>query len=352
MRRPAGVVGGAVVAALCLLAALLTSVVVPGVAVAAPMCPAHGRETTDLRGLVGTAQAVILVHGWTGEPMWETRTALERLPSHSKRQYLLFDYKRFNTVWASDAGIAACLAAYIQEVSDTHRDRGGNGRVYLVAHSMGGLAIRFALDPRYGGIEDLADRVGGVTTLDTPHTGSIWGDTWVAQLLSQKSDLLQGGVSPTVSGSLPAIESRAWVCLKGGPTAKWKGCAEPQPLPPSVQLQQVVGQVAVRRTLFGSEAYTMHLGGDGIVPSESQWAGGVSSHHVSCTVNAADLIGDNPFQPVILLMADNTTMDIFSGAVAANSAAPLLALEPILRGLFGAGCSTWGSPPTLRRFGL
>ena len=61
-------------------------------------------------------------------------------------EHFLFDDKRYNTVWASDASIAACLADYIRQVSDLHRERGGNGRVFLVAHSMGGLAVRFALE--------------------------------------------------------------------------------------------------------------------------------------------------------------------------------------------------------------
>ena len=119
-----------------------------------------------------------------------------------------------------------------------------------------------------------------------------------------------------MSESLPAIESRAWVCLEGGPDATWDGCAEPPPLPPSVRLQQVVGEVRVRRTLFGVEAYSMDLGGDGIVDMESQWAGGTSFMPVSCTVDAGDLIGLNPFKPVILLMEDNTTLDnIFEAAL-------------------------------------
>jgi hypothetical protein len=41
---------------------------------------------------------------------------------------------------------------------------------------MGGLAVRFALDPEYGGIPGLDDVVGGVISLDTPYRGSMWGD--------------------------------------------------------------------------------------------------------------------------------------------------------------------------------
>jgi pimeloyl-ACP methyl ester carboxylesterase len=320
----------------------------PPAAAAPPSCAGYGRETTDLRGLVGSAQPVILVHGWTGQPMQSTRAALERLPSHNRRQFLLYDYRGLNTVWPSDPRVAACLAAYVRDVSETHRERGGNGRVYLVAHSMGGIAIRFALDPAFGGIPELDDRVGGVITIDTPHTGAAWGNSFAAYVLSNVAEIRAGHVPEILRRTVPAPESRAWKCLAGGPDATFAGCATPPELPPSVPLQQLVGEVSVRRTLFGFEAYTMNFGGDVIVPSESQWGGGSGFRMVSCTATGVDLAADY----WTLIRQDNAAMDVFSGLVEADVDSAFDALEPLLQGLMGSGCSHTQMPTNARAMAL
>ena len=150
---------------------------------AAPSCPGQGDGTTDLSGLVGGAQPVILVHGWTGSPLGDTRTKMEHMSSGSMRQYFLFDYKRYNTGLGErrqHRGLSGGLhQAGVRPPPRAWRQRPGVPRGAL---NMGGLAVRVALDERYGGIPDLADRVGGVVTLDAPNTGSMWGHTWVAQL--------------------------------------------------------------------------------------------------------------------------------------------------------------------------
>ena len=318
-----------------LLAALLPAVAASPARASAPTCASQGSDNTDLNGLVGSAQPVILVHGWADIPMQETREALEALPSHARRQYLLFDYSRYNTLWPSDARVAACLAAYIRQVSDTHRARGGNGRVYLVAHSMGGIAIRFALDPAYGGITALPASVGGVVTLDTPHTGATWGDSFVAYVLSNKAEIEGGRIPELLRVALPAPGSRAWKCLAGGPVATFDGCEAPPEVPASVQMRQLVGEVSVRRTLFGVEAYTMNFAGDVIVPSTSQWGGGSDFRMVSCTAHGIDLAAGF----WTLINQDNTALDIFSGVLKADVDSAFNALEPILQGLMGSGCS-------------
>lgn len=330
-----------------LLAGLVTTaiaftMIVPGwrgavnPASAAPACERQSKGTTDLTGLVGTAQPVILVHGWTSRPMDATRTELEGLPSKNKRQYFTFDYEQFNTLWASDPPIAACLAAYIKKVSDTHRQRGGTGRVFLVAHSMGGLAIRFALSTTYGGVAGLADRVGGVTTLDTPNTGSMWGGTWVAHMLSMKEELFKGRALDAVADLVPSIQARAWTCLADGPNATWSGCAKPPPLPRSVPLQQVVGEVSLSRSLFGIKAYKIDLGGDVIVPTQSQRAGGDESVSVRCSP------GMNAYAAAALFsmpVTDLATTGIFSGVLDTDSPAPLLGIWQALEGLNASNCS-------------
>ena len=76
---------------------------------------------------------------------------------------------------------------------------------YLVAHSMGGLAVRFALDEAYSQIADLSDEVGGVVTLDTPFQGSMWGNT----LPSSAWSALKKDTGFPAEGPRPGIASLA-----------------------------------------------------------------------------------------------------------------------------------------------
>ncbi len=99
-------------------------------------------------------------------------------------QFLLFDYSAEATRWASQPQIAKCLAEYLRTVSKAHHDAGGDSRVYVVAHSMGGLATLFAADGRFGD-PAVASVMGGLVTLDTPFAGSAWGMTPLAAMLSE-----------------------------------------------------------------------------------------------------------------------------------------------------------------------
>lgn len=332
----------AVAVALTLVAALqtlagaaTTSVQAADTAQAAPAC---GRNT-PLDGLVGGATPVILVHGWTGSPMSATRAGLEGR-TRQGRQYLLFDYSSAATAWADDPRISACLATYIHEVSERHRRRGGDGRVYLVAHSMGGLAIRFALDERYGHHAGLSSRVGGVVTLDTPFRGSMWGDSLPAGALSALHTGLGLG--------FPLQDARAWHCLAGGPSKRLpRDCAAAPALDPEVPLAQVAGDVTVRRTLFGLTAYEIDLASDGIVDTDSQHgsrdaAGRAGPNQadkpvVSCRVDSGDLGTDLP-RAMWSMFSDNTLIDIYSGDVPPEIGLAT-ALDTLGRLMVFAGCS-------------
>jgi hypothetical protein len=278
--------------------------------------------------------------------MSSTRTALESLPSHDGRQYLLFDYAAASTQWPDQPDIAQCLAHYIKSVSDTNRSRGGDGMVYLLAHSMGGLAIRFALDPRYGGIPGLADDVGGVVSLDTPYRGAMWGDSllaWGASVLNQFGHAM-----------FPSGNSSAWRCLAGGPRLDWPaGCAVPPALPTQVPLYQIGGDVTVRRTFFGIHAYDIDLGGDGIVDDTSQWgsvgddgkvvATQSGTTAVDCTVDSADF----PLGPVGFwedLRSDGFLIDLYQGKHSPNDPRVLETLKTVLTILLAAPCSHGNMP--------
>lgn len=149
----------------------------------------------------------------------------------------------------------------------------------------------------------------------------MWGGTWVAHMLSMKEELFKGRALDAVADLVPSIQARAWTCLADGPNATWSGCAKPPPLPRSVPLQQVVGEVSLSRSLFGIKAYKIDLGGDVIVPTQSQRAGGDESVSVRCSP------GMNAYAAAALFsmpVTDLATTGIFSGVLAKRSSCPAL----------------------------
>lgn len=322
----------------------------PARSTAAPRCPGFEEGITDLDGLSGDARPVVLIHGWMGNPMQDSRKALERMDrkdGQSNRagwQYLLFDYSTDSNRWASQPVIAACLASYIKEVSDTHRNRGGNGLVYLVGHSMGGTAIRFALDPTYGGVKDLGNRVAGVITIDTPHQGAGWGNSVGAAF---RDSIKRLSVFPDPS-------SDAWKCLAGDSgDSTWHGCDVPPYLPGGFPVHQVAGEITAERHLFGVKAYDVPLSGDGIVPTRSQHGyigsapgrppkGKVGSSTVSCRLPLLD----GPFSVGALLFgSDSFAIDALYDSKNESDPRVLLATaEPVALAIATSPCSHTGIP--------
>lgn len=289
--------------------AILFAVLFTAIATTAPAARA---DSSLITGLVKEAHPVILVHGWTGEPLSETRTKLESTMGNGW-QFLLFDYTDNNRLWAGDPRIADKLADYIKQVSAAHRRAGGDGLVYLIGHSMGGLAIRFAsVKP------GVADAIGGVVTVGTPHQGSPWGNAsggaW-AKLVELKAGKL---FDP------PGDNSLARICLamhdhgKGLP----KGCAAPPYFPIGIPVRQIAGSVIVERRYFGFHAYDITIGGDSIVPITSADGyinsaagktptGSYAPVVLSCNIeeNAILSVAASEFAVPWQLLSDSGTMD-------------------------------------------
>jgi pimeloyl-ACP methyl ester carboxylesterase len=140
---------------------------------------APGKTTcgSDTAATVGAATVVILVHGfassaaaWTsGAPSMESS-----LSALAGVHPVTFDYSSVADHWVTDPKIGPALAKMIECYADLSTAAHGPGKVILVGHSMGGLAIRCALAESCGGVADNAGRVAQVITLDTPNTGSYW----------------------------------------------------------------------------------------------------------------------------------------------------------------------------------
>lgn len=137
------------------------------------------RDTPAEPSADGTAYPVLFVHGfgdtsetWT-RPAAATWAANSALPDELSAVRLtdrvdgalpvLFDYRDRSLQWVTDSAIGPALADVIECLA---RESGND--VVVVAHSMGGLATRFALaDPAR------ASEVSLVVTLGTPNLGAF-----------------------------------------------------------------------------------------------------------------------------------------------------------------------------------
>lgn len=250
------------IAALLLLAGTTTAA---APAEAGPACDHPSSSFQQIGSLSSNTHPLVMVHGWTanGEGMRSAWTLIDqRIPNTFQAR--LFDYSNANTDWAASPRIASCLAAYLRAVSQAHRDSGGDGRVFVVAHSMGGLAARFATANSYAGHPAGPDIVAGVTTIDTPHLGSPFGNTEGAALWQWWNELHNKDL-------LPEHRSDAVRCLaihdRTHPLPH--GCAVAPYLPAGVSLGQISGDNVVRRTLFGVGLYDIDLRSDGVVGVDS-----------------------------------------------------------------------------------
>lgn len=261
------------------------------IAVSQPQCTTSSWTKTD--GLVQDAHPVVVVHGWTGSALSDLRRELERKAGKGW-QFLLFDYHGASTQWAASPDVSGCLAKYLRQVSDAHKAKGGDGRVYVVAHSMGGLATLFAAND-----QSLTHRVGGLVSVATPYQGSPWGST--TPVTYGIFVELNAGLGFT---EIPPYAAPARRCLAvhTGTTGMPTGCAVGPYLPKDVPVHEIAGDLTVRRTFFGLHAYDMPMGGDTVVPFDSGqgYLGSagqpsptgvkVGLGTVKCTMDAAALI--------------------------------------------------------------
>ena len=244
----------------------------------AASCPRDGTYHTNFQGL-GTdpsnnqtpfSRPVIFVHGWTGGPMTSTAKAIIQQFPNQQINPFTFDYSKWASYWALNPNIAPCLADYVNAVSDEYQKQGGDGKVILVAHSMGGLAIRYAMNSSYVQNPIQAWKVPYIITLDTPYLGSPWGNYFKAPTLMElKNFLFSIGRDKFPS---PWGQDGGKCLAPHQYTAPLpQGCGDLPPLlPKGVQLTQIAGDVNVDRTLFGHVLYTIPLNSDGIVTVPSQ----------------------------------------------------------------------------------
>lgn len=267
-RARIGALVGAVVAETLVGVALGTSR-----AAAAATCPTPQQPSPVAVSArtAASARPVVLVHGWNSDSAGMANNVAPALDQrlHSGFRFYAFNYGKDADAWAASAEVAGCLADYIGRIAAAHSAAGGDGKVLVVGHSMGGLAARFAAGPTYAQY-GAAAHLGGLITMDTPHLGSPWGGTdltrLVAQVLASAKDVF-GDMS-----ALPPPGTDAAFCLKSFTLEQPlpKACASAPPLPKGVLLTELAGRLTVHRTMFGFSLYDIDLGGDGIVDIGSE----------------------------------------------------------------------------------
>ena len=197
---------------------------------------------------LGTTTPVLLVHGFNEGPgVFTTGSpSLESAVNHtlgSLVTLVTFEYSEANTQWVTAAPIAPALAQCITWLAHTSDTQGGPGRVIIVAHSMGGLAVRCAVDPACvkGNQAANTSLIGLVITLGTPNLGS--------------SPQTAGAVDDTICSWIPACN--AFLQLRNTRAAKAmvpgsSELAQLPLLPASIPVDAIAGQVTFTTNLFGS----------------------------------------------------------------------------------------------------
>jgi pimeloyl-ACP methyl ester carboxylesterase len=213
---------------------------------------------------LGTRTPVVLVHGFIGRPgIWTTRApgksmtdALSRVPG---LYVTAFDYSQFNTEWVDNNPIGPALATEIRCLADHSRQAGGLGKVIVVAHSMGGLATRYAAS-----VQGTANDIGLVVTIATPNLGSGWARWWEDPFLEAFciSAVHMRPVTPGQSDQCPDFSALQGLAQHSSQIDKlpW--------LPTQISLHAIAGDETVR---IGVENATLtdHLGGDFVVGVQS-----------------------------------------------------------------------------------
>jgi pimeloyl-ACP methyl ester carboxylesterase len=231
-----------------------------------PPCP-HIATTLSL----GTTTPVLLVHGFNEGPgVWTSREragrrGTELLPSMAgaissalgnRVKLFAFDYSAVNTKWVTDPSIGPRLAACIAWLATVSAEGGGRGKVVLVAHSMGGLAIRCAVDTTCVGTDRRSysgtpwpsaakpSQLGLVITIGTPNLGSNY------QMLGSIGEALCPEISKCVQDLIDLRNTDAAKAMVPGS----KQLSALPLLPVRVPVEAIAGKITYITFLFGQSS--------------------------------------------------------------------------------------------------
>ena len=130
-----------------------------------------------------------------GDPAVGLRSLQQRLSELPDTSVFAFDYSSMAALWVGHTATAPALAGAIECLAQESGDT-----VDIVAHSMGGLALRYALG---GSNEGVAAHVGQVITVATPNEGSEVASA--VSVIGDATETLFSSASVLVQLALPAV---------------------------------------------------------------------------------------------------------------------------------------------------
>ncbi|HLS65108.1 MAG TPA: hypothetical protein VK060_17120 [Ruania sp.] len=349
-------------AALTLTAGLGLGALAPGLSTASA-APETDPQCTDLSGLEvaptladdlgtdadpvtqtpladGTSVPVVMVHGWTGRSQHEAaRTGafspvidlvagqdagsdfqtslIGAIQDVGGLSVYTFDYHDLSARWVTDDGIGPQLAEALTCLAEAHQHP-----AVVVAHSMGGLATREALDlvAADGSAGPVQEYVSDVVTYGTPNTGS-----WLASLIEDVDGVLadaEEAASEEYPSPLAPIRSLLLLCgtmttesledtdgvcgllsdqvaSARSDAARGLAIGSPEiealaPWPQDVDVHALAGSTTLETVAFEwfgqSSTLASQNVGDVVVGVESALDGATTTGHVECTTTI-DLTG-------------------------------------------------------------
>lgn len=256
-------------------ALLLVFAVVFGGVVTAPSAQADGKTDTSvcvadlerklpvpLSDAEKTKNPVVFVHG-----LWGNESSLQLIEKSIRSMGDIvthrFDYELANDDWVTDGDTAQRLAKTIVCLSRLY----GGKDVIIVAHSMGGLLARAALDwAAYGTFAKKV--IGHVVTIGTPHLG--------APIAAFGRDVLTGNCNDAfVWWGQEAYENCATVIGTYAPAAMATGSRELAALPKfptGITVKAIAGEVRQQVCVPWGCSQPKSTGGDLVVPVDSATA--------------------------------------------------------------------------------
>lgn len=218
--------------------------------------PAVASAATDCDTGFGGRVPVLMVHGYASGPrMWtdgspSMEKVLEAIPGAYVAQ--AFDYQAAHYAWVTNPAIGPKLAVTIDCLARASREGGGAGKVIVIAHSMGGLAARYAANQVIDG-RRVADELGLVVTLGTPHQGSLWGNAGT----SVATSFCEGTVGNLTFNPLLGILMSKDECLGNlamkGLSHNSKELQALPPFPSSVPVRAIAGDTRIYVQLLFTE---------------------------------------------------------------------------------------------------
>lgn len=297
---------------------------------------------------IKTRTPVLFVHGFTDDSTtWAKAVDLFCTETTFTQT---FDYGRvddgtgktvdYSADWVTDPHIGHDLARTITTLADASKAAGGPGKVLLVGHSLGGLAIRCAADSRCNGgvgsapagqASTVAQDIAAITTFGTPNLGSFLkgnGDSIVFNVLGiLSSGLCTAAQNDTVGADIQlndfCKEVRALGTSAAG-RAFTPGSSELAHLPnqpAGVPVLAVAGAIKVEVNLFNVKVpvnYTTGAtdNGDLVVGDDSAVAQsrGIGAQGGSVTIDCGTVVlGGRP-------VWDSTHLKCWHGSEPSNDA--------------------------------